>query len=65
MTTAAVDAVAEKFALQQESFSFVGGHRVRLYRLKKNVHFKVPVGTELNITEVLPGTAPRRQPPKA
>jgi hypothetical protein len=63
ITTGSIDVVAEKFNLENSNLSFVGGHRVRLYRLKKNVHFKIPQGTELNISDVPPQQAPRRQQP--
>jgi hypothetical protein len=35
-------------------FSFAGGHRVRLYSFKKNVHWKVPVGQDVDISGVEP-----------
>lgn len=64
LTTGAIDVVAESGGIHSEKFTFKGQHRVRLYRLKKNVHFKVPLGTELNIAAVPPAAqAPRRQPP--
>ena len=42
-------------------FSFAGQHRVCLYRFKKNVHWKIPAGTELDISSVSPGQTPRRR----
>ena len=44
-----------------ESFSFAGGHRVRLYSFKKNVHWKIPEGTQLDISGVAGAAPPRRQ----
>ena len=35
--------------------------RVRLYKFKKNVHWKIPVGIELDIADLAPAQAPRRQ----
>lgn len=37
---------------KRKDLSFAGGHRVRLYTFKKNVHWKIPTGVELDITEV-------------
>lgn len=56
--------VGEKVNRSDENFSFIGGHRVRLYKFKKSVHFKVPRGTDLNISGVTPAEPPRRQPPR-
>lgn len=47
-----------------DMYSFAGGHRVRLYRFKKNVHFRVPDGVEINISSVAPAEPARRQPPR-
>lgn len=46
---------------KKDDISFTGGHRVRLYSFKKNVHWKIPLGQELNISDVLPENALRRQ----
>jgi hypothetical protein len=47
---------------KDENFSFAGGHRVRLYAFKKNVHWKIPEGVSLDISGVPAATsAPRRQ----
>jgi len=56
--------VAEKCNKVEENYSFAGGHRVRLWKFKKNVHFKVPSGVDLDISGVAPAVAPtppRRQ----
>lgn len=45
---------------KKENFSFAGGHRVRLYVIKNNVHWKIPAGVTLDITDVTPA-APRRR----
>lgn len=42
-----------------EKYSFQGGHRVRLYKFKKNVHWRIPDGVELDISEV--SAAPKRK----
>ena len=52
----------EKFALKDNSYTFAGQHRVRLYSVRKNVHWKIPEGTQLDIEGVVPATPPRRQP---
>ena len=44
----------------KDKFSFGAGHRVRIWRFKKNVHWK-PVGTELEISNVPPAGPPRRR----
>jgi len=51
----------EKVALHDEGFSFAAGHRVRLYSFKKNVHWKIPDGIALDISDVPAAEAPRRQ----
>lgn len=46
----------------RNDISFAGGHRVRLYLFKKNVHLKCPEGVLLDISGVSPTTpAPRKQ----
>jgi hypothetical protein len=55
-----VEVIAERFKCKNEKYSFTGGHRVRLFKLTKNVHFKIPTGRELDISAVRPGAAPRR-----
>jgi hypothetical protein len=50
----------EAVRLKDQNFSFAGGHRVRLYTFKKNVHWMIPEGTPLDISGVTPGIAPRR-----
>ena len=52
---------AEAVKLKDENFSFAGGHRVRLYSFKKNVHWKIPEGVRLDIAGVTPAAAPRRE----
>lgn len=52
----------ERFTKQDESYGFVGGHRVRLYKVKKNVHWRIPVGSQiLDIADVT-AAPPRRLP---
>jgi hypothetical protein len=54
---------AEECRVKEQNYTFAGQHRVRLISLKKNVHWKIPVGTPLDVTEVPPaGAPPRRQP---
>jgi hypothetical protein len=51
----------ETVRMKEADFSFVGGHRVRLYSFKKNVHWKIPEGVSLDISAVTPATAPPRK----
>ena len=51
----------ETVKLKEEAYSFAGGHRVRLYSFKKNVHWKIPEGISVDIAEVSPAAAPRRK----
>jgi hypothetical protein len=53
--------VGEKVRPLNETYTFADGHRVRAYQFKKNVHFKVPAGTEYDVSAIPPGQAPRRQ----
>ncbi len=51
-----IEVVAERFERKDENYSFIRGHRVRLYKLYDAMHFKVPV--TLNISNVQPAQAP-------
>lgn len=42
----------ETVKLKNQQFSFAGGHRVRLYYFKKNVHWRVSTGIEVDIADV-------------
>jgi hypothetical protein len=55
---------AEEVRLKQENFSLAGGHRVRLYTFKKNVHWKIPDGVELDISGVAAEPTVRRRTQK-
>lgn len=44
--------VAEEVYTQNPNYSFQGGHRVRKLKLKKNVHWAIPDGMELDISAV-------------
>jgi hypothetical protein len=35
-----------------QKYSFKGGHRVRIYKIKKNVYWKIPSTVTLDITNV-------------
>ena len=37
-----IEVVAERFEREDENYSFIRGHRVRLYKLYDAMHFKVP-----------------------
>lgn len=54
--------VGEVVKCKNENASFAGGHRVRHYQFKKNVHWKVVQGLEIDISDVSPrtGAPPRR-----
>lgn len=51
---------AEKCKIDDNSYSFKGGHRVRLDRLEANVHWRLPSGIDLDITGVAVATPQRR-----
>jgi hypothetical protein len=54
---------AEDFKVKDQNYTFAGQHRTRLLSLKKNVHWKIPAGTVLDVTGVPPaGAPPRREP---
>lgn len=55
------DICGEVVKLTDSKFSFAGQHRVRLYRFRRNVHWKIPTGTDLDISSVSPGQKPRRR----
>jgi hypothetical protein len=55
------DICGEKVDCIDQKYSFAGQHRVRLYRFKKNVHWRIPIGVNLDIADVPPAEAPRRQ----
>lgn len=50
----------ERISVHDQNYSFVGGHRVRLYKIKKNVHWRIPLGFDVDIAAVPP--APQRRP---
>ena len=52
----------EVFKITDNHFSAAGGHRVRLYSVKHNVHWKIPATViQLDIQEVAASPAPRRE----
>ncbi len=42
-------------------YSFIGRHRVQLYKFRKNVFWRIPEGVSLDISKVAQTQAPRRQ----
>ena len=52
----------ESVKLKNEKYSFAGGHRVRLYAFKKNVHWRIPEVAAIDISAVSPAIPPRRLP---
>jgi hypothetical protein len=53
----------EKVKSIEENYTFAGGHRVRLYVFKKNVHWKIPAGISLDVGKVNPAAPPPRRLP--
>jgi hypothetical protein len=51
----------EDFRPKNQNYTFAGGHRVRLYAVKNNVHWKIPAGTPLDISDVRVVDPPRRR----
>lgn len=47
---------------QQKDLSFAGGHRVRVFAFKKSVHWRIPIGVDIDISDVPAADAPRKQP---
>ena len=45
---------AERVDIVDNQYSFAGGHRVRLYKFKKNVHWGIPAGVDIEISAVTP-----------
>jgi hypothetical protein len=37
-----------------QKYSFKGGHRVRMYRIRKQVYWRIPSAVTLDITNVAP-----------
>ena len=52
----------EKCTVKDQNYTFAGNHRVRLVSIKNNVHWKIPAGIALDLTDVQPATPPRRHP---
>jgi len=52
--------VGEVCKLKDDKYSFAGGHRVRLYLFKKNVHWRI-AATEFDISDVPPAEAARKK----
>lgn len=53
--------VGETIKLKNQNFSFAGGHRVRLYLAKKNVHWRM-TSDDFDITELKTDeAAPRKK----
>ena len=50
--------VGETIHCKDPQYSFGGGHRVRLYHFKKNVHWRLSTGMEINIKDVDPADEP-------
>lgn len=56
------DICAYNVKLLNEQLTLAGNHRVRVYRFKDNVHWKIPADAQLiDISGVTPAAAPRRR----
>jgi hypothetical protein len=55
-----LEVVAEQFEQKKENFSLFGQHRVRLFKLKANIHFKLPADA---VTLDISGVPAAVQPP--
>jgi hypothetical protein len=44
----------ENCSIVDQKYSFKAGHRVRIYKIKKNVHWRLPSDVVLEITNVPP-----------
>jgi hypothetical protein len=44
----------ESFSCIDQKYSFKDGHRVRIFKIKKNVHWRLPSAIVLDITDVPP-----------
>jgi len=53
--------VGYDFRCIEQYYSFCGQHRVRLYKVSGNVHFRIPSGAEFNISDVAIAAPARRQ----
>ena len=51
----------EKVKCVNQNYSFANEHRVRLFKFTKNVHWRIPEGIELDISEIAQAEPPRRQ----
>ncbi len=57
--------LSEKCTQINENYSHFGGHRVRAWAVKGNVHWLLPdAAEEYDITGVSPSQAPRRRQPR-
>lgn len=52
---------AETFVIKDHKYSFKGGHRVRLYTVSGNVHWKIPAEVDVDIAAIAPAVPGRRQ----
>ncbi len=46
---------------KKKDMSLPNGHQVRRYKLTGQVHWKIPVGVEAEVSGVAPGQPPRRR----
>jgi hypothetical protein len=50
----------EKQSCINEKYSFKGGHRVRIYKIKKNVYWRIPSAIQVDISDVPTRRVPNR-----
>ena len=53
---------AESVSTQKQNYTLFGGHRVRLYKLEKNVCWRLPAEAAIDISQVAAADPPRRKP---
>jgi hypothetical protein len=50
----------ESMRIDDNNYTFRGGHRVRLYEIKNNIYWRIKKGIDLDISAVEVADAPRR-----
>jgi hypothetical protein len=54
------DIIGEAQSCINQKYSFKGGHRVRIFRIKKNVYWRLPSTITLDISDVPARRVPNR-----
>lgn len=50
---------------KKKDMSLPNGHQVRRYKFTGQVHWKIPVGVEADVSSIAPGKPPRRKKRRA